>query len=82
MRRKFQQALLIRGTFLVLLISISSDLFAYLDPSTGSMVVTAIVGIFASVALALKTYWYKFKNLFRRSARKPDGAANDSANKQ
>jgi O-antigen/teichoic acid export membrane protein len=39
---------------------------AYLDPSTGSMVVSAIVGIFASIALAVKTYWYKIKNLFRR----------------
>ena len=40
---------------------------AYLDPSTGSMIVSALVGIFASIALALKTYWYKLKNLFRRS---------------
>ena len=40
--------------------------FAYLDPSTGSMVVSAIVGIFASIALAVKTYWYKIKAFFRR----------------
>jgi hypothetical protein len=40
--------------------------FAYLDPSTGSMVVSAIVGIFASIALAVKTYWYKIKGFFRR----------------
>ncbi len=42
-------------------------LHAYLDPSTGSMIVSALVGIFASIALALKTYWYKLKSLFRRS---------------
>jgi hypothetical protein len=30
------------------------------------MVVSAIVGIFASVALAVKTYWYKIKGFFRR----------------
>lgn len=29
------------------------------------MVVSAIVGIFASVALALKTYWYKIKAFFK-----------------
>ena len=40
--------------------------FAYLDPSTGSMVVSAIVGIFASIALAVKTYWYKIKGFFRK----------------
>jgi hypothetical protein len=40
--------------------------FAYLDPGTGSMVVSAIVGIFASIALAVKTYWHKVKDFFRR----------------
>jgi len=43
--------------------------FAYLDPSTGSMVVSAIVGIFASIALAVKTYWYKIKGWFRRGSK-------------
>lgn len=51
---------------------------AYLDPSTGSMIVSALVGIFASIALAVKTYWYKLKNLFRRSD-KP-GSSKDVAN--
>jgi hypothetical protein len=45
---------------------------AYLDPSTGSMILSAIIGIFATVSLALKTYWYRLKSLFRRS---PPGAA-------
>ena len=40
--------------------------FAYLDPSTGSMILSAIVGIFATLGLALKTYWYKFKSFFGR----------------
>lgn len=39
---------------------------AYLDPSTGSMVISAIVGVFASIALALKTYWYRIRGWFRR----------------
>jgi len=38
--------------------------FAYLDPSTGSMVLSAVVGIFATLGLALKTYWYKMKSRF------------------
>lgn len=48
------------------LLAVSPTAFAYLDPSTGSMVVSAIVGIFASIALALKTYWYKIKAFFKR----------------
>lgn len=39
---------------------------AYLDPGTGSMLISAIVGIIATIGLALKTWWYKIKGLFRR----------------
>jgi hypothetical protein len=53
------------GVALLLLVS-PPPAFAYLDPSTGSMVVSAIVGIFASIALAMKTYWYKIKGIFKR----------------
>lgn len=52
-----------------MLLLFSPGVFAYLDPSTGSMVVSAIVGIFASIALAVKTYWYKLKGLFRRASK-------------
>ena len=36
---------------------------AYLDPGTGSMILSAIIGLFATAALAIKTYWYKIKRL-------------------
>ena len=39
--------------------------FAYLDPTTGSMIISAIVGLFASLVLAVKTYWYRLKSLFK-----------------
>jgi hypothetical protein len=38
---------------------------AYLDPSTGSMVISAIVGIFATIVLGIKKFWYKLLSLFR-----------------
>lgn len=56
-----------------LLLAFSPAAFAYLDPSTGSMVVSAIVGIFASIALALKTYWYKIKGFFRKGRGQESG---------
>lgn len=52
----------------VALLLASPGVSAYLDPSTGSMVVSAIVGILASIALALKTYWYRIKGFFRRDS--------------
>ena len=57
------------GLRLVLLVSLAGlapEAWAYLDPSTGSMILSAIVGMFATAALAVKTYWYKLKALFRR----------------
>lgn len=51
---------------LIVLLSAAPAAHAYLDPSTGSMILSAIIGIFATVALAVKTWWYKLKSLFRR----------------
>ena len=59
------------------LLLLPTSVFAYLDPSTGSMVVSAIVGIFASIALAVKTYWYKIKGWFRRG-QKQDSTSGDT----
>jgi len=53
------------GAALALMI-LSSPAWAYLDPGTGSMIISAIVGLFATVGLAVKTYWYKLKGFFRR----------------
>ena len=45
---------------------------AYLDPTTGSMLISAIVGLFASLALAIKTYWYRIKAFFKRKPAESD----------
>ena len=69
---------LLRGTTALALLCLASPAFAYLDPSTGSMVVSAIVGIFASIALAVKTSWYRLKNLFKGQSRIVDKENRDS----
>lgn len=69
---------------LVLLIATASLLvpvsaLAYLDPTTGSMVISAIVGLFASLILAIKTYWYRIKALFKpRSVKTGPGIDTDN----
>ncbi len=50
----------------VALTGFASPAYAYLDPSTGSMIISAVLGVLATVGLALKTYWYKLKAVFRR----------------
>ena len=50
---------------IALLLMFPVSAFAYLDPTTGSMLISAIVGLFASLVLAIKTYWYRIKAFFK-----------------
>lgn len=70
MKKSKNPDVIILFSLALMLLLVSPGAFAYLDPSTGSMVVSAIVGIIASIALALKTYWYRIKGFFRRDGRK------------
>ena len=42
---------------------------AYLDPGTGSMLLSALIGLAAAVALALKMFWYRLVGSFRGKSR-------------
>lgn len=59
---------------LVALVLLPLPAQAYLDPTTGSMLISAIVGLFASLVLAIKTYWYRIKSFFKG---KPEPAKSD-----
>ena len=63
---------------LVCLLLSPASALAYLDPTTGSMLISAIVGLFASLVLAIRTYWYRIKAFFKRKpveSDTDDGAA-------
>ena len=49
---------------------------AYIDPGSGSAIMSAIIGLFVAVGLAIKTYWYKLKSSFRGKASDPEIEAN------
>ena len=42
---------------------------AYLDPGTGSMLLSALIGLAAAVALGVKMFWYRLVGLFRGKGR-------------
>ena len=50
---------------LVACLAIASPAYAYLDPGTGSMLISAVIGVAAAVALALKMFWYRLVGFFR-----------------
>lgn len=37
---------------------------AYIDPGSGSAIMSAIIGFFVAAGLVIKTYWYKLKSIF------------------
>jgi hypothetical protein len=49
---------------------------AYIDPGSGSAIMSAIIGLFVAVGLAIKTYWYKLKSLFAGKTSDPEVEAN------
>ena len=64
-----------RTSLILLALSWSPWAHAYLDPGTGSMIISAVVGVVATLALAIKTYWYRLVGLLRT---RQTQAANDS----
>ena len=54
-------------------LSITSPAHAYLDPGTGSMLISAIIGVAAAVGLALKLFWYRLVGVLRgKKGGRPD----------
>lgn len=60
---------------LILLVVVAAPAHAYIDPGSGSAIMSAIIGLFVAISLAVKTYWYKIKSLF--SSQKPANASED-----
>jgi len=57
---------LIPQIFVILISLWITPSIAYIDPGSGSAIMSAIVGIFVAAGLAIKTYWYKIKSFFSR----------------
>jgi len=63
-------------TIIISIILWMSPAMAYIDPGSGSAIMSAIIGFFVAISLAIKTYWYKIKSLFSRKKKTP--SENDS----
>lgn len=56
----------LRILVLTALLLLAPSAHAYLDPGTGSLILSAIVGLLATIGLAIKTWWYRIRSFFRR----------------
>lgn len=43
--------------------------FQYIDPGSGSAIMSAIIGFFVVIGITIKSFWYKIKSFFIRSNR-------------
>jgi len=57
---------------LIMLGLLVAPAFAYIDPGSGSAIISAVIGFFVAVGIAIKTYWYKLKSFFMGSKSKDD----------
>ena len=55
---------------LVFIVFFSKTSYAYLDPGTGSAIMSLIIGFFVAIGVLIKTFWYKIKSLFSSNSNK------------
>ena len=53
--------------------------FAYLDPGTGSMIIQAVIGAIAGIALFFKVFWRRIANSFGRKQAEQEQPSDRSA---
>lgn len=51
--------------------TMTSPTFAYIDPATGTLILSAIVGGFAAIGMFIKKFWYRIKAMFTGGKAKP-----------
>jgi len=47
-----------------ILLASAGPAFAYIDPGSGSALISIIIGAFVAVGLAIKSFWYKITGFF------------------
>ena len=58
---------------------ISIDAHAYIDPGSGSAIMSAIIGFFVVIGLTIKSFWYKIKSVFTGKT-EPDDLSDQDGN--
>ena len=53
-----------------LLLSLTNNAFAYLDPGTSSIILQAILGFLAAVGATITLYWNKLKIFLKKIVKK------------
>ena len=64
----------------ILLASIATPAYAYLDPGTGSLILQGLIAGLAMISFTFKMWWYKLTSFFKKSDDSED--SEDSEDKE
>jgi len=53
---------------ILLLSALPATAHAYIDPGSGSALISIIIGAFVAAGVAIKTFWYKITGIFSRKS--------------
>jgi hypothetical protein len=56
----------------------SQPALAYIDPGSGSAIMSVIIGAFVAIFMMVKTFWYRIKSLLGLSKSTKPSAPSDS----
>lgn len=51
---------------IIFIIFIPTPAFAYIDPGTGSIIISFLIGIISASFFYIKGFWLKIKNFFKK----------------
>jgi hypothetical protein len=55
--------------FISLNILCITNVYAYLDPGTGSIIIQGIIAASLSAIFVIKTYWFKLRSMFNKKSK-------------
>ena len=61
MKQKYYSMFVIFTALLILMDLSVKEAFAYLDPSSGTLIIQIILGTLVGIGVTLKIYWYKIR---------------------
>ncbi|MBT5483622.1 MAG: hypothetical protein HOH14_05590 [Gammaproteobacteria bacterium] len=62
----------------ILLVSLATPAYAYLDPGTGSLILQGLIAGLAMISFTFKMWWYKLTSLFKKTDDSEDKEKDDS----
>ncbi len=66
----------------LILLFTASPAQAYIDPGSGSAIMSVVIGFFVAVGIVVKTFWYKITGFFRPSKTKLASEQTETPSKE